>query len=348
MTRRLKVAPVSEFSKEIMVFHEIGKAVNSTLELPEVLKIILDRVDELLNPRSWGLLMFDETNKRLRFELVAGVDRALLEDVHLGVGKGITGWVAQHGKPIAVSDVGKDHRYEGWIDWFLGFSARSALSVPVKSREKVLGVITLLNDESRGGFNDKDLFLLSTLADYTAIAVENSRYLHKMRDLSVMDGETGVYNSRFLFRSLEKEIKRAKRYESTLSVVFIDLDYFKYVNDGYGHLAGSNLLQEVGEVLVTHLRDVDIVTRYEADEFVAILPETGKKEAVLTAQRIREAINGHEFRPGKNLSLTITASYGVASYPDDGQTATDLIQAADQAMFRVKESTRDGIALAGG
>ena len=348
MTRRLKIAGQPEFSKEIMVFHEIGKAVNSTMELPEVLKIILDRVEELLDPSSWGLLLMDEAGKTLRFEIVAGPNKSLLKDIYLKVGDGATGWVAQHGKPLLINtDAPGEPRYKSWIDSFLGTRTRSVLSVPVRSREKVLGVITLVSDESREEFSDYDLFILSTFADYTAIAVEVSRFKQKLKDLSVMDGESGAYNSRYLFQTLEKEIKRAKRYQSTLSVIFVDLDFFKFVNDGHGHLAGSNLLSEVAEVLQASLRDVDIVARYEADEFVLVLPETGKKEAALTAQRVREAINERRFRAGLNLSLTITASFGVASYPEDGQTVIDLVRAADRAMFQVKESTRNGIALAG-
>jgi len=215
------------------------------------------------------------------------------------------------------------------------------------SKGRVLGVIELLNDGVRGKFDDGDLQLLYTLADYAAIAIENAKYFQKIQELTITDDVTELNNSRFLYQALDREIKRSRRYRKQFCLIFIDLDYFKNVNDKYGHLAGSHLLKEFGDVLRQTLRDVDIITRYGGDEFVIILPETTPTRGLKAAKRIREALNHHEFHPDRNLTLKITASFGVSTYPQDAESTLDIIRAADQAMYKVKQSTRDGVKAAG-
>jgi len=130
------------------------------------------------------------------------------------------------------------------------------------------------------------------------------------------------------------------------TLIFLDLDHFKFVNDTYGHLIGSKVLRETATVLKGNLRDCDIATRYGGDEFVLLLPETSKNQAHDVAKRIRTAIKAHLFIADEDLNIKLTASFGLASFPEDAITKLDLIRRADQAMYRVKETTRDDIALA--
>lgn len=346
MAKRRKAAAVTKRLQDVMVFHEIGKTITSTLDLKEVLQIIMDRIQELLRPQNWSLLLVDENRDELFFEIVVGESADALKEFRVKMGEGVAGWVAQTGTPLFVPDAKRDPRFFSKIDEIIGFNTHCILCAPLKSKGKVLGVIELVNDGSAGKFRQDDLFLLSTLADYAAIAIENARYFQKIQELTITDDVTGLFNSRFLYQAIESEIKRSKRYKKQLSLIFIDIDFFKHVNDGHGHLAGSRLLREVGDVFRQSLRNVDIVTRYGGDEFVIILPETKKDVGVLTAKRIREALNEHRFQLGKNLNLKVTASFGIASYPGDAKTATEIIRLADQAMYRVKETSRDGVAAA--
>lgn len=333
-------------ASDVKVFHEIGKTITSNLELDSVLQTIMDKVSELFQPRNWSLLLLDEKTNQLYFEVVVGVSIEPMRNVRIPSGEGVAGWVAKNRKPLHIPDVRYDTRYERTFDFILGFRARSILCAPLISKQRALGVIELFNDEAHGDFQTDDLFLLSTIADYAAIAIENARYFQKIQELTITDDVTGLHNTRFLYRALEEEIKRSQRYGKHFTLIFIDLDHFKRVNDAHGHLAGSNLLREVGQVFRGSLRDVDIVTRYGGDEFVIILPETKKLQGLKAAERIRQALNEHEFHPAANLTTKVTASFGIASYPVDARSHIKVIRLADQAMYRVKETTRDGIAAA--
>ena len=346
MTNHLKNS-ANHKESNFKVFHEIGKTLTSTLDLKEVLTKIMDRINELLHPRTWSLLLVDEHRNELYFEIVVGSSSQSLKEFRIQFGEGVAGWVAENRTPLLIPDVSADPRFNPRFDDLLGFTTHSILCAPMISKNRVLGVIELVNDGARGKFNEEDLQLLSTLTDYAAIAIENAKYFQKIQELTITDDVTELNNSRFLYQALDREIKRSRRYRKQFCLIFIDLDYFKNVNDKYGHLAGSHLLREFGEVLRQTLRDVDLITRYGGDEFVLILPETPPTRGLRVAKRLREVLNQHEFHPDRNLTLKITASFGVSTYPEDAQSALDIIRAADQAMYRVKQSTRDGVKSAG-
>jgi diguanylate cyclase (GGDEF)-like protein len=175
------------------------------------------------------------------------------------------------------------------------------------------------------------------------IALENAFTFQKIKLLSLVDDLTQLYNSRYLHQALGVEITRAKRYDYPLSVVFLDLDGFKSVNDRYGHLAGSQTLTVVGQILKRLVRNVDIVARYGGDEFTLILPNTDLEAAVLVAERLRKAIEKHDYRSAPGYDFTLSASFGISGFPRHGDDPEILIQKADHAMYRVKETTKNGI-----
>jgi diguanylate cyclase (GGDEF)-like protein len=179
-----------------------------------------------------------------------------------------------------------------------------------------------------------------------AIALDNATALQKSEAVSVTDELTQLYNSRFLKERLRHETKRAMRNGNPLSVLFLDLDGFKQVNDKHGHLAGSKALGEAGEVLRQCARETDVVSRYGGDEFALILPDTGPEGAKAVALRIGERIRSNIFLTSDGLSVRLTASIGVATLPDAAQTAEDLLHVADTAMYKVKYEGKDGIHVA--
>lgn len=331
---------------QLKILREIGKALTSTLDFQEVLRVIMKIIADQFKPRDWSLLLVDEESEELYFAIVVGAASEKLKAVRLKMGEGIAGWVAQHGRPLITANAYQDPRFAQWVDQRTGFETKSIVCLPLISKGRTLGVIELLN-LAAGRFSERKLELLAALADFAAIAVENARYVQRIQDLSIIDDVTGLYNSRHLHTLLETEISRSLRYSGPFSVIFLDLDYFKQVNDQYGHLVGSRLLHEIGQVLRANLRTVDWATRYGGDEFVLILPRTGRKEALLVAQRLRHALNETAFLTSENLNLRITASFGIATFPEDAKTKEDVIRMADQAMYRVKRSTRDAIAQAG-
>jgi len=333
-------------SGEVTVFHELGKALTSTLELEQVLRTIMEKIDEFLRPDTWSMLLVDEAQQELYFELAIGKNAQALKDVRIKIGQGIAGWVAQHGEAVVVPDVNMDTRFFAKVDEKTKVETHSIVAVPVRFRDHCLGVIELVNCVGPHGFDERSMALLEALADFAAIAIENARHVKKIHDLTITDDVTTLYNSRHLHFILETEIYRSQRYAYEFSVIFIDLDYFKNVNDAHGHLIGSKLLAEVGQVLKANCRLIDFAFRYGGDEFVILLPQTSKESAWTAARRLHNLIRETTWLENEGLNVRITSSMGVASYPTDSKTKVQLLQLADEAMYSVKNSTRDNVAAA--
>jgi diguanylate cyclase (GGDEF)-like protein len=184
------------------------------------------------------------------------------------------------------------------------------------------------------------------LLEPQAVALDTALQLKRAEELSVTDDLTQLYNSRYLDLVLRRETKRASRSGRPLSLLFIDLDGFKSVNDTHGHLSGSRALVEASHVIRGSARETDVVSRFGGDEFAIILPDTGGEGAFAVGERVRERIAGHQFLADDGLDIHLTASVGVATLPDVAASAEELVHAADKAMYQVKESGKNGIQAA--
>jgi diguanylate cyclase (GGDEF)-like protein len=222
---------------------------------------------------------------------------------------------------------------------------QSIICVPLKSKLRVLGVIQLVNVEMKH-FSEQESFFLQALCDYAAIAIENARSVERIQELTITDDCTGLFNARHLYKTLEAEVYRSSRFGYEFSVLFIDLDHFKQVNDTHGHLIGSRLLAEVGYLIKAQLRLIDFAFRYGGDEFVVLLPQTSKDAALNVARRLRDSLRASNFCKEEMLNLNVRASIGLATYPHDAKSPHDIIRQADEMMYMVKNSTRDNIGIA--
>jgi diguanylate cyclase (GGDEF)-like protein len=342
-----EIAELKRQVERLSLFHEVGKALFSTLDLQKILQTIMEKISDLLQPDTWSLLMLDEKTQELYFEIAIGSGADKLKDVRLKLGEGVAGWVAQHGEPVLVEDVRSDARFTPKVDELTHTETRSIVCVPIKARGHVLGVVEIVNALGRPSFGVEDIPILKSLADYAAIALENARYVQRIHELTITDDCTALYNARHLNFVLDTEIYRSNRYGYEFSVIFIDLDYFKQVNDVHGHLVGSKLLWMIGDLIKGNLRMIDYAFRYGGDEFVVLLPQTSKENALLVVRRVRELLNSRVFFSEERMDIKVTASFGIASFPVDGRTRKELLLKADEAMYVVKNTTRDNIALAG-
>ena len=331
---------------ELRAFNEIGKVLTSTLDIHEVLGLIMEQVSAVLKPANWSLLLLDEEKDELVFEVAVGPSAVTLKGLRIRIDEGIAGWVAREGRTLLVPDVSSDKRFSARFDEATRFTTQSILAVPMRSRDRTLGVIELVNDPERKPFTEKDARTLDSIADYAAIAIENARNFRRVQELTVIDEHTGLFNARHLRSVLDAEVTRSRRFGHQLSVIFFDLDRFKAINDTHGHQVGSAILRECGQVIRSALRSVDVPIRYGGDEFVCVLPETGKEAALRMAGRLREALVKHRFQTERGLDLQVTASFGVATWPDDAETPEELMKRSDLAMYRVKQTTRDAISAA--
>ena len=347
MTQRNdEIAELKRQLERLSLFHEVGKALASTLDLQKILQTIMEKISDFLQPDTWSLLMLDEKGHELYYEMAIGTNANQLKDIRVRMGEGIAGWVAEHGEPVLVEDVETDPRRLVKRNGLSHPEAQSIVCVPVKGREKVLGVIELVNTSSKKRFREEDIPILKNLADYAAIALENARYVKRIHELTITDDCTALYNARHLSFVLDAEIYRSTRYSYEFSVVFIDLDHFKQVNDTHGHLLGSKLLWLVGDLIKGHLRLIDYAFRYGGDEFVVLLPQTSKHNALMVVRRLRDLLNSRMFFVEEGLNVKVTASFGISGFPADARTRRELLHHADEAMYLVKNTTRDNIALA--
>ena len=226
------------------------------------------------------------------------------------------------------------------------FVADAGLVVmPLQVEHDLVGVIRA----PHGATDTFDGAVIESVSRYlgaVAAVLGNIYQLSRSRDLAMRDDLTKAFNRRFFDSYLEEEIERSRRYGSLFSIIFLDLDDLKMVNNFYGHLTGSRTLQEVAKRILTAVRAIDKVVRFGGDEFCIILPETDQEQAVAVANRVRKSLTATAFHLDPNVEISITASFGIASFPTHALSKDDLIRQADAAMYRVKSTTKNAVGLA--
>jgi diguanylate cyclase (GGDEF)-like protein len=323
---------------------EIGKALTSTLDLKQILELIMVKVSRLIEAQNWSLLLKNETTGELTFDIVVGINRDLIKGVRLEPGEGISGNVIRTGIPVFLQDVKDDPRFSRKVDELTGFKTKSIICVPLKIHGKILGVIEIVNVKNIALFETKYLPFLTILTDYTAIAIENSRLFAKIQRMNVTDEYTGLYNARYLHQILEELIENSDRRNSEFAVVFVDIDNFKTVVDSHGHLLGTKMLKEFGQTITDCLFEKDILVKYGGDEYVIILPDSNRQEAKKLTEKTLSVIRETTYLQSEFQPVNVTASFGIAMYPSDAGTIKDLLILADKTMYRVKNTTKDAVA----
>jgi len=332
--------------RELSTFNLVAKTLNSTLNLKEVLDIVMNKIKDLIMAEAWSILMLDESRNELVFEVAVGDKGEKVKEMRLALGQGVAGWVAQHQLPVIVPDTATDQRFFKGVDQKTGFKTKSIIATPLMSRGRLIGVVEIMNKQGEIPFNEKDLELLQILADHAAIAIENARLYERAKRLAITDDLTGLFNSRHCDLFMREALGEAQRQKQPLSIIFIDLDHMKEVDDTYGHLLGGQALKEVADRISALIQLPDMASRYGGDEYVIILPGKGAEAAAKLAEDIRQAIAAEPFLTGHKLSCRITASIGIAAFPRHGSTTDELLSQADKAMYRVKETGKNRIQLA--
>jgi diguanylate cyclase (GGDEF)-like protein len=224
-------------------------------------------------------------------------------------------------------------------------AANGMIVMPLQVREDLLGVIKVPLDADFAFDEDKTASVTKYLAAVAQV-LSNIYQLTRSRDLAMRDDLTKAYNRRFFETYLDEEIERSRRYGTLFSIIFLDLDDLKMVNNIYGHLAGSRTLQEVAKRILGAVRGIDKVVRFGGDEFCVILPQTDQDQAVMVANRIARAMSTSSLKIDNDIDVNITASFGIATYPTHAMTKENLIREADAAMYRVKSTTKNAVGLA--
>jgi diguanylate cyclase (GGDEF)-like protein len=254
----------------------------------------------------------------------------------------VAAWVARHDQPLFAGDLRADGRIEGG-------EALAVLAWPLRGREQIIGALVGVDrgvSAAAPALGPATTQAMDALLGPAGFVLDSALLLKRAEALSVTDDLTRLYNARYLNVALRRESRLAARNSRPLSLLFIDLDGFKSINDNHGHLAGSRALVEAGAVIRGSARETDIVARFGGDEFALILPDTGSPGALAVAERIRDRIARYSFLAADGLHIHLTASVGVATLPDVAMGADELVQAADAAMYRVKDRGKNGIQAA--
>ncbi len=330
---------------ELRIFHDVAKALTSTLDLDTILQTIMEKMAAYFEPATWSLVMIDEASQEPYYAASVGKGAEGFAALRLSDGATLTDWVIAHGEALVIENVNADALInpDSRAEWFEG--SCPVVCVPVRIGGKVLGVIQLVNIDLEVYVRSE--LLLQTLADYAAIAIENARAVRRIQELSITDDCTGLYNARHLFTVLSDEVNRSARFGYEFTLLFLDLDHFKRVNDEHGHLVGSKLLAQVGECLRENLRLVDAAFRYGGDEFAILLPQTSRDAGLRVARRISRVFHHRRWLLGENYRVDLRTSIGIATYPADATTPQTIVQRADEMMYTVKQSGRDNIAVTG-
>ena len=316
---------------KLSFFTGIGKAITNARTIRETLEIVMEQVVKVFNPSNWSLLLRNPKTGELTFSVVVGPEADTLKGVSIPRGKGIAGWIAENGQSLIVEDVSKDSRFSSDMDDMTLFQTKSIIGVPLKNNNKVFGVIELINKLDGHPFTPLELNLLATIGDFAAIAIEKAYYMKAMKRMATIDQLTGLYNRRAFISYYEKEYDRSKRSGHNFSIMMIDLDGFKKINDQYGHGEGDKALIRVAGLLNKNLRTADFSCRFGGDEFAILMPETDKEKADHLKERIYQQLRKN------NQEHEIQISLSIGIHESNGEDPSSILHYADTAMYREKK-----------
>lgn len=327
-------------NRELRALYDVAATMTSTLDMDEVLEIVLASITDLAPWDTACLYVYQ--HDALVPALYDGINDIRFKEVRIRPGEGITGSSLLRGKGEIVNNCQDDPRYLRLAG--LPENTRSMMTVPLISGSEYIGAISLTSSKNYI-YTEKNLTLMSILANQAAVAISNARLFGRTARMAVTDGLTKLYNYRYIYDELERQVGRVKSNGGVFSLIIIDIDHFKDFNDMYGHLTGDNILQNLAAVLKSNVREKDVVGRYGGEEFAIILPDISSSEALCIAERIRQVVEKTELaKTVSGKSLYITVSAGVASYPDDALSVEDLVKKADSALlFGAKQDGRNKV-----
>jgi len=251
--------------------------------------------------------------------------------------EGLLGRALSENKTLIENDITVVSDYVG-----IYLETGSRMCIPLISFGQTLGVLVLDSDRA-GAFSVSDIQSLESVADICATAIQNAHYVERVKQLAYLDGLTGIFNRRFFELRIAEEIERARRFESGMAVIMVDIDQFKRLNDEFGHLLGDEVLRQVSSIFSQQLRKIDVVCRYGGEEFAILLSQTTHEHAVGVAEKLRRMVDTWQF-PG--VPRPVTISSGVATYPDHGTTRDELVKAADAGLYAAKQAGRNCVKVA--
>ena len=325
--------------QELEALNETMHDVSSQLDLPRVLEAIMRRVTALLGAGECEVALYDELKNVMRIVVCFNRDRDYT-GVEMQMGEGIMGRAAQTQKTILIEDYatweGRSPQYEP--------VHRAVICVPLIHNQRLLGAVSVSADPAERKFTVRDIRLIEMFSQQAAIAVQNAKLFMEVQRLAITDPLTGINNRRAFFDRARQEFSRSTRYQHRMSVIMLDVDHFKKINDRFGHAAGDEALRLIAGQCVAVSRSSDVIGRYGGEEFIILLPETPLNGALSMAQRLCDQIASTRM-PSERGEIRMTVSVGVAEINQEVNDLETLIEKADQALYRAKQSGRNRVAI---
>jgi diguanylate cyclase (GGDEF)-like protein/putative nucleotidyltransferase with HDIG domain len=323
--------------REIYALYEIAQSLGSSLSIGDTMSLISSKLSNIV-PFSCCALYLCQEDETLKCRFATGVESATIEHFTMPIGQGMAGWVARMRRPIVNGRPSIDFEAAGHGG---PTSLRSALVCPLVFSEQVIGALSVYHT-SPNAYMDDHRRLLDRISEQAGAVLYNSMLFERTQEDSLTDSLTGLFNTRYMFMHLTRELARAGRLRSEISLLVMDLDSFKAINDTYGHQVGDRALCEVAGVLRAGIRPYDICVRYAGDEFIVVLSGCGSEEAEHKRRELQLAVDAIDFEPAPGHTLTLGISIGAAVFPHDGDNYETLLATADGRMYRDKTRRKRG------
>jgi len=337
---------IAQAHQELLALYEIVQTMGQSLNMEETADLIISKTKRIIDFATCVLYLNRPDDGHLVAVAVSGPYAELIHRRQLPCGAGVSGAVALSGVSSGVGRAAAED-----LALLLGPAAADcslteALAAPLVGDRGTIGVLTLYRPASRP-FTEDDARLAGTIARQAAIAISNARQFEDTKQSALTDQLTGLGNARYFFMALEQEVDRAREEGGPASLIAIDVNGLKYVNDNFGHQQGDRVLRVFADIFRRQVRETDIVVRYAGDEFFIILPNTGNKEAVETSNRIKAAVRNTKLDLRPDQTIALGASFGVATFPGDAADVQGLIAVADRAMYSDKRLSHQADSLSG-
>jgi diguanylate cyclase (GGDEF)-like protein len=330
--------------RQTVLYKASQEIILAGLDMEQVYVSIHNAVSQLMPADSFVISILDEAENEIEAAYLYDKGKRA-EPRRLPVGKGLSGHVIDTGEPLLAFDYYKQEELKDVDVVHFGSKAhiRSLLAVPLRTGKKVMGMLSAQTYKAYD-YTPQDQQLLEMLAAYAAIAINNARLFSEVQRLAITDSLTGAYNRRHFFYAVEKELTRSRRFQHPIAVMMIDLDYFKEINDKYGHDVGDQALLLITQRCQENIREIDILARYGGDEFIILLPETTPEQAIEIAERLRKNLQDNPFQIDAGIIFT-SLSIGVSGSDDELPELKDLLKCADIALYEAKKAGRNCVRL---
>lgn len=344
---QVKATLYEQLYNKIEGVFRVGQRLTSNLDIKETFESIYRELANLVDADIFGLALIDNEEKSLNYEFFR------LEDNNYNLGSvcvydetSLGGYALTHDVIVHINDAEKESakyvKHHRLIGERIGYKSQSIIYCPLTIENKKIGVVTV-QSRNKNAYNERDISTLKLFATYAAIAIYNGQLFKQVNYLANFDALTHVWNRREVFKLAEKAFKRVKSSQDKLCVIMLDVDYFKHINDEYGHLVGDKILVQVSSISKEQIKDTDLIGRYGGEEFIIFLPHTTLEEALIRADRICEMIHNYKGKVPNKPPFRISASLGVYEFDGSEINLDEGIKRADEALYQAKQQGKNQV-----